>query len=215
METEMTRVNRYAIGEDLGYLCNGEATDWMYGDDISKARIYAMTTEVGLPADDYWPSASRILPLVTENLRANLVTAQAAGNYVIIDRPNVIYQVQRDSVQISVPFINAGVLNTAKTIDIKVSFSDLDFDSIEHRGIPWQATGSLVIHSRPRRTVGTKVALAVEGNYDGGMLIDALIFRIGPASVLYTDDAETTRCLMSSVSAVITRALQVTATSHY
>ena len=84
---EITRYNNYHVGttnQTLFYLVNGDSDDWMYGEQVSKAKIYSMTPEIGSNVDGFWPAANRIIPLSNENLYANLALAKLAGRYGII-----------------------------------------------------------------------------------------------------------------------------------
>ncbi|MDZ7369909.1 MAG: M14 family zinc carboxypeptidase [candidate division KSB1 bacterium] len=58
------------------YLVNGDSDDWLWGE----CGIYAFSPEVGHPDfDGFFPDTSRILPLVSENLGANLFITYVAG----------------------------------------------------------------------------------------------------------------------------------------
>ncbi|GAB4332578.1 MAG: hypothetical protein Kow0037_10230 [Calditrichia bacterium] len=63
-------------GQTVGYSVNGDANDWMYGEDSTKAKIFSMTPEVG---PSFWPSPSSIYPLAQENLQPNLILAEGPG----------------------------------------------------------------------------------------------------------------------------------------
>jgi carboxypeptidase T len=84
----MTRQNGYTFGttfQTLGYLANGEACDWLYGDlRFGQRKIIAMTPEIGDFVDNFWPSQNRILPLAAQNYKANLALAWLAGGYIIV-----------------------------------------------------------------------------------------------------------------------------------
>ena len=78
----MAEHNGFAVGsstETVGYLVNGSAVDWSYGEQTSKPVIYGITSEVGGSDDGFWPATERILPLARANLQANIVWARAAG----------------------------------------------------------------------------------------------------------------------------------------
>ncbi|KAA3610051.1 MAG: T9SS C-terminal target domain-containing protein [Calditrichaeota bacterium] len=82
---DMTQYNNYLAGtgdQTVGYLVNGDSDDWMYGEQISKNKIFSMTPEVGTGADGFWPDQSRIYPQVQENVYPNLFVAWAAGGLV-------------------------------------------------------------------------------------------------------------------------------------
>jgi len=74
---DMTQYNNYTwgTGPDILYPVNGEACDWMYGEQ----GIFAYTPEVGGPEDGFWPPTSRIVPLAEENLYPNIRTALYGG----------------------------------------------------------------------------------------------------------------------------------------
>jgi hypothetical protein len=193
LEVEMTAANRYSFGAEFPYTCNGEAGDWLYGDTLSKPKIYPFTIEVGADADGAWPPLSRILPLVMENVRTNLVLAHAAGEYIKINKTAVTYQFNTDSAIVSVPFVNSGAGTQSTTLDVKVSCPELDLVSTHFPGYSWGTAGPLAIHARKNKPVGTKVMMFFEVRYGGGMTLDTLTFRLGPAKVIYADDAEGTR----------------------
>lgn len=83
----MTQFNNYVFGtanQTVGYLVNGEANDWLYGEQIEKPKVFAFTTEVGSGGDGFWPDISRIIPLADENLYPNLVLASLGGTCPLI-----------------------------------------------------------------------------------------------------------------------------------
>jgi len=75
---DMVQYNGYELGSgpELLYPVNGEACDWMYGDQ----GIFAYTPEIGGSSDGFWPQTSRIVPLAEENLYPNQFLALAAGS---------------------------------------------------------------------------------------------------------------------------------------
>jgi len=81
---EMTKYNNYSFGtgdETVGYLTNGDSDDWMYGEQTTKNKIFAMTPEVGNGNDGFWPLQSRIYPLAEENIYPNLLLTRFAGGF--------------------------------------------------------------------------------------------------------------------------------------
>lgn len=80
----ITRYNQYHVGtpyQTVGYIVNGSSDDWMYGEQTSKPKIFAMTPEVGDQNDGFWPDPSRILFLSESNVYANLNMKNSAGRY--------------------------------------------------------------------------------------------------------------------------------------
>lgn len=86
----MSRYNGFDYGtsyQTLGYNSNGTARDYMYGEQTTKGKAYGYTFEVGASSDGFWPSQSRIFPLVQLNLRPNLYKTWLAGEYVSLKSP--------------------------------------------------------------------------------------------------------------------------------
>lgn len=79
----LNALNGYAVGnffQTLGYLANGEAIDWSYGEQVEKNKVFAFLPEVGTNADGFWPPASRIVPLCELHRAPNLYWAWIAGS---------------------------------------------------------------------------------------------------------------------------------------
>jgi hypothetical protein len=83
---------------EMLYLVNGDAGDWMYGEQIGKPKILAFTPEVGGDRDGFWPSTSRIPSLVAENHEMNLRMCELADNPYRALPPNVSVISSPDSV---------------------------------------------------------------------------------------------------------------------
>jgi carboxypeptidase T len=80
----IARYNNYHVGTGIvtvGYVTNGGSDDWMYGEQVSKGKIFSMTPEVGDAFDGFWPDPSRIDFLSESNVYANLTMAKLAGRY--------------------------------------------------------------------------------------------------------------------------------------
>ena len=79
----MASENGYEIGQswEILYSVNGDANDWMYGEQSSKPKIFAYTQETGSSSDGFWPSQSRIIPLCEESYLSNLYLARFATPY--------------------------------------------------------------------------------------------------------------------------------------
>ncbi len=79
----MTAENNYVFGTASAtlYNTNGDANDWMYGDQTSKPKIFSFVPEVGSGNDGFWPASNRIIPLCQENVLANFLTCYYAGWY--------------------------------------------------------------------------------------------------------------------------------------
>lgn len=85
----MTIDNSYLFGtgtETVGYTVNGDSDDWMYGDQVSKPLIFALTPEVGNAG--FWPPESAIIDQNQSCMTMNLVSAAALHSYALIKEQN-------------------------------------------------------------------------------------------------------------------------------
>lgn len=82
----MASENGYTVGQgwEILYTVNGDANDWMYGEQSSKPKIFAYTQETGSGSDGFWPSQDRIIPLCEESYLSNLYLARFATAYIEI-----------------------------------------------------------------------------------------------------------------------------------
>lgn len=77
----MQQMNGYEYGPpwEILYEVNGDANDWMYGEQVEKPKSYAWVFEVG---GSFWPSPSLIPGLVAENMQPAYFMIQQAANYM-------------------------------------------------------------------------------------------------------------------------------------
>ncbi|MBN2381920.1 immune inhibitor A [bacterium] len=90
----LTRINHYLYGDAIstvGYVVNGGADDWMYGDRSLRPKIISFTPEVGSEADYFWPPPSRIAPLALENIELNQLIAWLADEYCEISSTSWVF----------------------------------------------------------------------------------------------------------------------------
>jgi len=87
----MASENGYTVGQgwEILYTVNGDANDWMYGEQVTKPKIMAYTQETG---QSFWPSQSQIIPLCEESYLSNLYLARFATPYAELtnNSPNYI-----------------------------------------------------------------------------------------------------------------------------
>lgn len=65
------------IGSLVLYATNGDADDWMYGEQETKPRAFAITPEIG---DDFWPAQYKVQGFVDENIGPAVYLARQAGD---------------------------------------------------------------------------------------------------------------------------------------
>jgi len=104
----LTRFNQYKYGtgdQTVGYVTNGDSDDWIYGEQTTKNKTYAITPEVGSAEFGFYPPANEIEGVCEENLFANLDAAKLLLRYARIQSKsapivasfnnNATYNVQR------------------------------------------------------------------------------------------------------------------------
>jgi hypothetical protein len=87
--TYMTEENSYTYGtanQTVNYYAGGSSDDWMYGEQNSKPKMFAMTPEVG--SSGFWPASSSIIPLCNEVYPFNLKTMRMAAKYAKVTPAN-------------------------------------------------------------------------------------------------------------------------------
>lgn len=83
----LTTYNGYTFGtadQTVGYIVNGSSDDWMYGEQLTKPKVLAMTPECGDAAFGFWPPSTEIIPLCENTMFQNITFAQLAGRYATL-----------------------------------------------------------------------------------------------------------------------------------
>lgn len=116
--------NDYEIGTpwELLYNTNGDATDWQYGEQIEKPKIFGFVIEIGSSYDGFWPEPSRIPELWNDLLPALMYLSRVADNPYIAAPPrapilNPIGDVYSDSFTVS--WESSDTLNPAVAFELK------------------------------------------------------------------------------------------------
>lgn len=126
----LTQTNNYLAGtgdQTVGYLVNGDSDDWMYGEQVSKNKILAMTPEIGDAADGFWPNPALSPELAFENLSANL-SLSALNLPLLYVEPHALPIVEGDSVY--VVFDYALLSDTTSTFSVALSSTSSSIASI-------------------------------------------------------------------------------------
>lgn len=80
----MCETSRFLYGtgdQTVGYVVNGDSDDWMYGEQMTKPKILAMTPEAGSASDGFWPASSRIIDICKTTFNQNLNLAKLVTNF--------------------------------------------------------------------------------------------------------------------------------------
>lgn len=152
--------NGFAPGNpwQILYRTNGDACDWMYGEQITKPKSYAFVSETGTSSDGFWPATSRIPALVAATREANFRLCELADDPMRILPPGLSAVAAPDTVpttftlQWSVP--NPDVSNPATGYNlIEATLPLIGQDSVEGT-FPnrWSANGWAVSTTRYHST---------------------------------------------------------------
>ncbi|MEP0861962.1 MAG: T9SS type A sorting domain-containing protein [Ignavibacterium sp.] len=121
--TDMVAYNGYENGQPpvILYDVNGSSDDWMYGEQTTKPKIFAMTPEVG--STGFWPSQAEIFPLAIENLQPNLYITWVAGAFVSVVNPSFSQQYFNpgDNVQLLIPSVRNKGLSNAQNVTLTLT----------------------------------------------------------------------------------------------
>jgi len=197
---DMTALNGYIFGtsgEILGYQSNGSVRDWMYGEQVDKAKIFGYTLEIGSSDDYFWPPLSRIFPIAQINVKSNMYHAFVAGDYVNLINPNFSqeYFLPGDDVELLPEYKNKG-LATAYNLTIElsspgglvtISNGNASADSIEARSMLTLAS-PLSFTIPNSTTVEQEIPLAFT-TYSNGSLMstDTITIIIGLPVMVFAD----------------------------
>jgi hypothetical protein len=118
------------------YRVNGECSDWMYGEQGTKPKIYAFVTESGTWSDGFWPAPNRIPALLAQNREGNFRLCELADDPMRILPPGVAEPAAPDTVPTtftlhwSVPNPDASNPATAWNL-IQATFGTIGQDNVE------------------------------------------------------------------------------------
>ena len=137
------------IGSIVLYITNGDADDWMYGEQDTKARIFALTPEIG---DDFWPASWKIQGFVDENIGPAVYLARKAAMpfQPLPPRPPVVTAppVSSDAYTIAWDNRNNGDydLPTSYRLD-EMTGLDRGEDDLEGSTESWSAAGGFALRT--------------------------------------------------------------------
>jgi hypothetical protein len=193
---------RYGVPADLLYSVNGDANDWMYGEQVLKPKVMAFTTEVGTQNDNFWPPASRILPLAQLHLRSNIALAYGAGTYVAAEDAQIVsgdgFLHPNGSAEVTLTLRSLGLDPTSGLVTVTASTSTpgitltdnvSTFDPIAAGTTAVPAGGDrLAISAASSVASGTRVPLVLDIADGGGYAYrDTISIVVGQPLVVFAD----------------------------
>ena len=224
--TDMVAYNGYANGQPpaILYEVNGSSDDWMYGEQTTKPKIFAMTPEVGTTG--FWPTQAEIFPLAIENLMPNLYYTWVAGAFVKMLNPSFSQQYFNpgDFVEISIPQLRNKGLSDANNVALSLS-SDNPQITINNGNI---SIGNILARSTVNNsqklsfTLGAglaadvKVKMIVTVSTDGTpMYADTMSFIVGTPVIIFADSTNDPAILWTITATPTTPKWESTTTSYH
>ncbi|TFH65559.1 MAG: hypothetical protein E4G91_02025 [Candidatus Zixiibacteriota bacterium] len=128
------------------YAVNGGSTDWEYGEQTTKEKIFAANIEVGnYYADGFWPPVSRITPLVQLHVQPNLFYASIADSIELLlaPAPPSIYAIgDVDTAYFQLYWHHSDQYNPAQSFEVwQMQDVARITDSLERQGPIWVEEG--------------------------------------------------------------------------
>jgi len=112
--------------QTVGYNANGVSDDWMYGEQVSKPKIFSMTPEAGTVDDGFWPALSNITPIAENTLDQNLYAARLVSAYAEVKDAGGPYIPQSGYIKYSIKRLGL----QASNFTVSVTPLDGNFQSV-------------------------------------------------------------------------------------
>ncbi len=206
MTDELMRDTRYAYGvvADILYPVNGDANDWMYGEQTLKPKVMVVTTEVGDQNDNFWPPPARIPVLSALQDHANEILAYSAGTFVKPDSAWISggdgYLHPGLSANVTVRLRNAGLLDSDGGVTVSAATTAAGITVTDAAcAYPPIAAGStanpsasdvLTLAASPSVPAGTIVPIVLTITDAGDYVrVDTVDVTVGEPVVVFADDA--------------------------
>ena len=223
---DMVAYNGYENGQppQILYDVNGSSDDWMYGEQTSKPKIFAMTPEVG--STGFWPTQAEIFPLAIENLLPNLYYTWVAGAFVKMINPGFSQQYFNpgDFVEISIPQLRNKGLSDANNVALSLS-SDNPQITINNGNI---SIGNILARTTVNNsqklsfTLGSglvadvKVKMIITVSTSGTpMYADTMSFIVGTPVIIFADSTNDPAILWTITATPTTPKWESTTTSYH
>ncbi len=205
MAATMSQWCGYGYGQpgEVLYVCSGTTTDWAYGEQVSKPKVFSFCTEVG--GSDFWPADSEVPGLVAENIPKNLYLIKSAGCYLSVaditftggDGDGV--PDPGETLQMVVTVHNDGVIANAQNValtlvtdDAYVQLNDAaaTIGAIPAGGSGSNATNPLSLTIDPSCPAGHQLELTLGVTATGFAMNSVHDWLVGDLPALFADNME-------------------------
>jgi carboxypeptidase T len=192
---QMTKENNYLYGlpGTLLYVINGDANDWMYGEQTTKPLCMSFIPELGNSDDGFWPPAERIIPQCQESLHQNLMAAKLAGFYAYQ------YDLAPENISGQTGWIRYGVKRigmadlpyTVTVAPLNDAFLMLENSTTYTQSEIMEAvTDSVPYMLNPKLRPGEQIQYTLTLTADGFSTTDTISKVFGEGTTLFFDDCD-------------------------
>jgi len=177
--------------QTVGYVSNGDSDDWMYGEQSSKEKIFSMTPEAGKPADGFWPTLQRIIPIAKQTVDQNLDVAKYATAFaeaVSTDGPFM----QGGTGYVHFDFKRTGLAASDFTVSLAPVTQNISFGNSRSYAAPAlleQYSDSIAYNMSTAVTSGEMFRFVLRWeNADGFTHSDTIVRYLGPVDTAFASD---------------------------
>lgn len=185
----------YGLGGDLLYPSNGDADDWMYGEQTTKEKIFSFTPELGSSNDGFWCMIDRIIPIAQENMIQNIRVALFSGSYANAEAyPPVLVNNEQGYIKFDLTKLGLqdGATYSVSLNPISGWITSVG-DEKEYSGLEIlePITDSISYTLLDGIPSGTAFDFEITVNYDAFSFTDTVTRVFGFAETLFEDDCNT------------------------
>lgn len=192
---EMSLCSGFKTGtpnQTVGYTSNGDSDGWMYDEQASKGKIFALTPEAGSQSDGFWPMQSRIIPIAKNTMQQNLYTAWLAGAFAEL-KSGVELTIPAPAAYIPFEFKRTGIATgdyTVAVVPVSNNISSVGNPvTILNAAIGTVSKDSISIQLNSNIAQGDEVRFALKWSHPSGAVhADTITVLYGNSDIaFYTD----------------------------
>lgn len=189
----MVYENSYITGsnmETVGYNTNGDADDWLYGEQTTKNKILAMTPEAGGQQGGFYPAAANIEELCRGLIWQNLALPRTMLNYGVLELKPDNYIATRLNSFMSYDLTRYGFSNQGFTVSLTPLTTNIDAVGAPKQHTPAQfatLSDSISFTLKSSVNVGDQISLVVTLNNGTVNWHDTVHYTLGSALIAFAD----------------------------
>ncbi len=194
----MTQDSHYTYGASSTtiYPTNGDANDWMYGEQTTKGKILSFTPELGGGDDGFYCSIDRIIPIAQENMIQDVLLAAFAGKFLVAnDETPIILSEKNGYIKFEAQRLGLEDGGTYTVSLVPVSDNIISVgDPMEYVGLNMfeMHNDSIAYELNPSVSGGTEVKFLLTVNNGEYEISDTLTKVYGQAVAIFEDDCNST-----------------------